>query len=439
MDQPAELDRLREDAVRWLERAANLALARYEIDEALALLHRALELTSDRGRESKLWRAIGRANTLKFDGEAFWTAMQHSLALCDDRHVSAETYAELALQTVHRSGMWPKRPDRELVNGWIDKALELSEPESIPRVKALIARCYWNRRAESETARKASELAERLGNAELRSYSLGARTATAFADDDYAESLRWAQRRLELADDIGDPDHLADLYEMTIPTFCVVGRFDEARTFAEIHDEVVATLSIHHRLHGVAVLLEVEEIAGGWRRILELADRTTASVEENLSTPCVRNARSLLITALAAAHSGDERAAESFARRADEVATEGYDFILAAPRAQLALVRGDVNQALALLPPIEDDRAVGQTWFALQTATARLDALAAARDHASVERVATPFLQGPAYLQPFALRALGIVREDAALIEKAVGRFEALELDWYAVQTRALL
>src|SRR5207302_2450167 len=133
-------------------------------------------------RRSALWRKIGRANALKFDGEAFWRAMEESLAICHDRAVSADSYAELALQTVHRSGMWPKRPDRELVNGWIDKAFEMSEPESVPRAKALIARCIWNRKAESETARKASELADRLGNAELRSYAFGARTATAFAD-----------------------------------------------------------------------------------------------------------------------------------------------------------------------------------------------------------------------------------------------------------------
>ena len=48
-------------------------------------------------------------------------------------------------------------------------------------------------------------------------------------------------------------------------------------------------------------------------------------------------------------------------------------------------------------------------------------------------------LQPNTYLEPFALRALGIVREDASLIEHAAGRFEALGLDWHAARTRALL
>ena len=42
-------------------------------------------------------------------------------------------------------------------------------------------------------------------------------------------------------------------------------------------------------------------------------------------------------------------------------------------------------------------------------------------------------------LEPFALRALGVVREDEKLIAQAVSRFETLGLDWHAAETRALL
>jgi len=37
------------------------------------------------------------------------------------------------------------------------------------------------------------------------------------------------------------------------------------------------------------------------------------------------------------------------------------------------------------------------------------------------------------------LRALGIVREDEALIQQALARFEQMGLDWHAEQTRMLL
>jgi len=49
--------------------------------------------------------------------------------------------------------MWPKRPDRELVSGWIERALKLSEPASVSRARALIARSFW----ESNTAAAADE------------------------------------------------------------------------------------------------------------------------------------------------------------------------------------------------------------------------------------------------------------------------------------------
>ena len=42
------------------------------------------------------------------------------------------------------------------------------------------------------------------------------------------------------------------------------------------------------------------------------------------------------------------------------------------------------------------------------------------------------------YLEPFALRALGIIREDEALLARALEGFRALELDWHAAQTELL-
>jgi hypothetical protein len=47
-------------------------------------------------------------------------------------------------------------------------------------------------------------------------------------------------------------------------------------------------------------------------------------------------------------------------------------------------------------------------------------------------------LQPGTYLEPFALRALAIVREDDALLEQAIGRFQQMGLTWHAEQTRKL-
>jgi class 3 adenylate cyclase len=428
----AELERLLGKALLWLERAAEFAMRRYEIEDALELLRRALSLRPDEEAQARVWRAVGKANALQFDGEAFWTAMQNSLVVCSDKATCADTYSELAFQTAIRSSMWAKRPDRELVGGWIEQALELSERESVARARALIARSFWERNTP-EAAREACEIAERSADIELRSYAWGARGAVAFGEADFESALSWSQRRLNVLHEISDPDHVADIYEIAIPACCAKARFAEARRFAAEHDVLVEPLSDHHRLHGIAVLLEVEEVCGGWKRILELAQRTDAAVEANLATPCIRNARSLLLTALAAAYSGDDEAARHYERRADAVATEGYDFALAAPRTWLALLRREIEDVDRLEPV---DLARGQTWYALPAAAARLDALAALKERSLVERDAPPLLQAGTYLEPFALRALGTVREDDVLIEQAVARFDAIGLKWHAEQSR---
>jgi hypothetical protein len=427
-----ELERLRGKALLWLEAAAEFAMRRYEIEDALELLRRALSLQPEEEAQARIWRAVGKANALKFDGEAFWTAMQSSLTVCSNKAACADTYSELAFQTAIRSSMWAKRPDRELVAGWIEQALGLSEPGSDSRAKALIARSFWERNS-ADAAHEASELAERSGDIELRSYAWGARGTVAFAEADFASALTWSQRRLTVKDEITDPDHVAEIYELAIPSCCANARFAEAMRLAAEHDAIVEPLSDHHRLHGIAVLLEVEEVCGNWNRILDLADRTEAAVEANLTTPCVRNARTLLVTALAAAHTGDEETARQYERRAEEVATEGYDLVLAAPRTWLALLRGEIDE-LDRLEPVDLARVKHE--YALPAAAARLDALAALKERSLIERGAPRLLQPGTYLEPFALRALGAVREDELLIEQAAHRFDAMGLNWHAEQSR---
>jgi class 3 adenylate cyclase/tetratricopeptide (TPR) repeat protein len=434
-DEQEELQRLRERALQWLERAAQFALRRYEIEDAVALLERALSLEPDEESQARVWRAIGKANALKFDGEAFWTAMQSSLRVCSNKATCADTYSELAFQTAIRSAMWAKRPDRELVGGWIEQALELSEPESNSRAKALIARSFWDRNTP-EAAREGRELAERLSDIELRSYAWGACGAVAFGAGDFDSALEWSQRRLSILDEISDPDHVADIYEIAIPSYCATAHFSEARRLAAENAAVVEPLSSHHRVHGIALQLEVEEACGGWDRIVDLAEQTEAAVTANLATPCIRNARSLLLTALAAAYSGDNEAARRYERRADEITPEGYDFVLAAPRMWLALLRGEIDT----LERVESlDVARGQTWYALPATAARLDALAALKERPLVERDAPALLQPGTYLEPFALRALGTVRDDEALLEQAIARFQAIGLHWHAEQTWKLV
>src|SRR5262249_28535621 len=87
-------------AVRWLGRAAGLAIGRYEIDEGLALLRQAVSLETEPQEQAAIWQRIGHACALKYDGEGFWQAMQQAL---DIGGPSAEVYADLALQSNQRA------------------------------------------------------------------------------------------------------------------------------------------------------------------------------------------------------------------------------------------------------------------------------------------------------------------------------------------------
>ena len=118
-----EVERLRRKAIAWSRRAADLAVGRYEIDEGLALLHRALELEPDPRRQADIWHAIGHANALKFDGPPFREAMEKAIELGGP---PAELYTELALQAVRRRGMWiraTRSRDRRGVGGTRARAL----------------------------------------------------------------------------------------------------------------------------------------------------------------------------------------------------------------------------------------------------------------------------------------------------------------------------
>jgi class 3 adenylate cyclase len=428
-----ELERLRLRAVESLSRAAELAMTRYELADAVDLLRKALELAPG---NADLWRRLAAAHALHFDGLGLLDAMEHVLELIADPAPLADAYAELALTSAVRSGMWRTQPARERVEEWIERATELSVPESTARAKALAARAFWRPRENLESAREASRIAERLGGPELRSYALGACAYAAIENFRFTEASAWADRRLELAATITDPDHVVDAYETGISAITTAGRLREARQLARLHVELSEALSPHHRVHGVAVSIDVEELAGEWETIRRLTPLAEEIVAGNAETPCIRNVRTLLLCALASAQLGDEAGALELERAADAWQMDDYGSWLAEPRLRLALQRRDLDSVAQLLPASAEGsfRAVSGP----AALAAQLDGLAAIGERARVEELA-PYVRESRYLEPFALRALGLVREDDALVAQATASFESLGLSWHAAETKRLV
>jgi class 3 adenylate cyclase/tetratricopeptide (TPR) repeat protein len=431
----ADLERLRAKALDWLERAAEGAMTRYELADAVTLLERAIALQPDRAGQARLWRRIGRAHALNYDGDAFMAAMTTALELAADERQRAETYAELAFEGTMRSGMWKRRISREQMEEWTTHALEGVAEGSEAHVKVLVGSVFWGLAGDS-VAQQASQFAERLGDLSLRSSAWDARGVAFFREGNFDAAHEWETRRFDFLDEMTDPDLIHDLYLSTIPTAAAVGRLREAGRLAEELDEHVRGLTAHHRLHGVACKLEVEELRGDWDAILALEGETEQVVEDNRDTPCVRNARSLLLCALSHELRGDTARSLELEARAEELQNVGYGATLATPRVRIAIARGELDR----LPPFlaEEDWLQRQTWFSLPAAAARLDVLAIAGSVSDVEATAQLVGRPSSYLEPFATRARSIVRDDETLLVQAQRQFRALRLDWYADQTETL-
>jgi class 3 adenylate cyclase/tetratricopeptide (TPR) repeat protein len=427
-----ELAELRAHALAWLRRAAELAIGRFEIDDGLALLHRALDLEPDQADQAGLWREVGRANVFKLDGETFWTAMLNSLEGTTDRATVADTYSQLAFHTTTRAAMWKRRPDRELIEGWIERALELSEPDTPARARALIARTNFDPERFGEAAQEASELADRLDDMELRSWAWDARSVVAFSRGDFDEAFAWARRRFDIVPELTDPDHIALIYLFGLDSCLALGRFEEARRVAEAHDEVTSSLTPHHRLHAVRLLIGVEQAAGRWEAVRDLTSRAEPAVAANIATPCAANVWSLLGCALANVQLGNEQEARRLERSAEDLGMEGYSFDPV--YIEIALARGDLAEVERRLSEWSPEG-----FLDVDGLIARLNALVALERRAEIEEEAPAFAKPNTYLEPFALRALGYARGDNRLIRQAMERFEAMGLDWHAAETGDLL
>jgi class 3 adenylate cyclase len=437
-DAEPELVALRGRARHWLRRAAELALSRYEVGDARRLLMRALQLAEDDATRSDLWRLIGQAYGLEYDGPGFFEAMENAIELCSDRAGLADLQSRLALGTVNRSGMWTERPSREVVERIVDRALGLADDKSPARVRALVSKAFLDPGRSAALAEEASAIAERLDDPALSSLAWDARADVALYAGDYEQALAWGQRRADMLGEISDPNHVAYIHFGVIRALVALGRIDEGRRLARRYDETLRRLTPHHRVHGISLPLEIEALAGEWSAVADLQARVERTVDENLSTPCVRNPLSLLLCASAAARRKDVDEARRLRGLAEGLGMTGYDDILNTARLRLSLELGELDEVERLLAASPEALRIGTGWFSLVGAPARLDALAALGHADRVEAEAEPLLRPGTCLEPYALRALGVVRADERMIAQALERFERLGLNAAVEETRAV-
>jgi hypothetical protein len=330
--------------------------------------------------------------------------------------------------------MWIQRPSRELVNGWIERALELAEEGSPQRAKALVSFALWN--DDEAAAREGHRLAEQLGEVELRSHALAALGNARWAAVDYEGACALAEERLELLPEISDPDHRANVYWIAIMIYLGAGRLADSMRAVALLEQTAEGLTPHHRIHGIGQRVDVESLAGRWEEARQLKSRVERAVEANLATPCPLNVRSLLECALASAIGGDDAEARRLEAKADAIGMEGYGFYFHPSKLRLAVARNDLGGLQRLVDSLDPEELEP---YAYDSRSALFDALVALGDRERIEADAPEWLRPGTYVEPFALRALGFARADDGLLEQAVERFEAMGLDWHTAETRKLL
>ena len=425
---------VRASAVRWLRRAAELAAGRFEIEDALALLARELDLEPEVQSKIQILQETARVHTLRYDAQGFRAAMEDALSLEPEPGVGAEIYAQLAYYSLGRAYMWKEPPPRELSERWLAKALELSDPDTAARAWALLAQAASHPSKGVETAKEVQRLGEALGDPRLVVFACEAQTLAATEASRYQEACDWADRALAAAPKLANPNYESHQYWNAGFVYLRAGRIARARLFAEHFDELASSLTAHDEVHAVGLHAVVESVLGEWEAFRDLAVRAEKASAANEDFPCQFNWRTLLVCALGLAQLDEEHQA----RRLEEIGRASA--VVAGPPElepallRLALLRGDeeeVRRILEVLP------SMGGPW-GLDGAAARLDALLGLGDRERLEEEAAPFLGDESYSSPFALRALGISRGDRSLVDQAVERFEAMGLEWRAAETRSL-
>jgi DNA-binding SARP family transcriptional activator len=417
----AEGEAVRIRAVQWLQRAAELAIGRYELEPGLALLQEALALEPDGTRRGELWRAVAWGRRMQMDTDGFREAAETALASDPPAAVATEILAELAYAGA-QPWVWRESPAREEVEAWVDRVLAGAPPGSRARGLALTARTLTSQGAEPGVADEAVAIAESVGDPFLLARAYMARIDAARVNSELGEAVRWVERSFALADRVADPHHREGLLFSSNFTYLRAGRVAAARALSSEHRGLADRLAPHQRVHAITGSVMPELAAGDWAALAALAGPVEAAATANRDTPCQFNWRSLLMTALGRAQLGDLEEAERLERLAEELHDVGGAAAKEPALLRLALVRGDLATAERLLREAPG----ADAWWDFDYAAARLDAMAVLGDRAGIEREAAPALALGGYTEPFALRALGLAREEPELLGRAAQRFAAI-------------
>ena len=293
--------------------------------------------------------------------------MTRALDLSGDRRDGAELYSELSFEAALRAGMWRVRPRRDLVDGWIERALTLARSGEPARARAPDRRCGGQPLGSAAGGREASALAERLGDPALRSYAWDARGITFWAEGEPDLGRAWEERRFELLDQhrtTPTTSRTSTTRRFRLHLARLLRRGSPPRPSARRDHEPVDAAPPDPRARRPRRGRGAR--SAGWERSRPRGARRGDDPRRTSTRPASAARARSFVFALAAPSLGRARPGRVLEGHAAEFRMEGYGHVLDTPRLRLALSADRPGPGGALVADPFPDRGWHRAWLLLR-------------------------------------------------------------------------
>jgi DNA-binding CsgD family transcriptional regulator len=461
---PADRERVRATAVRYLLLAGTIAHQRYALDKAVELHEAALRHARSDAERARALAALGLDHESGLDGPRAVDAYRRAMEPADRAPLPADERARIRLGAARtlaiRWGAFPVRPSPAEIDEFVDDGLALAE-DAETRLWLLAMKGAGGIRWDAAHLSDPGFVAERrravvaardgarsLGLADLSVVASRLLGQLEFAAGRYAQCTAEFRALVPLLDDVESTFQraLTSLYTV-VALADVEGAYADALPIARSVLELSGNLSAHEHAHGTASVLWCLYHVGGWSEATGLVEEHLAAVRGSNVFVCTFMRSGPPTAALIAAHLGDAARARELLDQVEWTHDEpGLPEGLRA-RVLVALGEADAGVAAAQamidtgrVPGLEDG---AQEWMAL------VEGLQALRDWERLRAVlpdARRHSAALAILGPTCDRAEGAMaaaegdpERAAVLLRRALATFERFGVPYEIARTKALL
>jgi hypothetical protein len=154
--------------------------------------------------------------------------------------------------------MWKREPDAELVEGWIERALQLVEEGSRNQARELYALSGW--KEDEASARALQAVAERLGDTICARLRWRRSTMPRRQPETSPGPMPWRTSSSSSCPSSRARTNRTRALLHVVLVYLNAGDLPAAARAAALHVELAEGLTPHHRLHGIALRILVETL-----------------------------------------------------------------------------------------------------------------------------------------------------------------------------------